>query len=95
MSPIVLFQFSIMFPELNTVMSISSVLLLAMSGKDEAQTFPLSSTKDTKPSSSKPQAQESGHKVKYFNPHPSHVVSGLCSFRYFINRVPNRIPGKL
>ena len=88
MSPIILFQFEIMFPELNTVMSISSVLLLAMSGKDEAQTFPLSSTKDSRTSSKQTQeANQISHKVRYFNPHPSQIVSGMCSFKYFINKV--------
>ena len=86
-------QFGIMFPELNTVMSISSLLLFAMSSKDEAQTFPIARNIR----SSKPPQENSqpSHNVKYFNPHPSQIVSGMCSFKYFINKVPNRIPGMI
>ena len=31
--------------------------------------------------------------VKYFNPQPSMVASGLCSYKFIINTAVNRIPG--
>ena len=31
--------------------------------------------------------------VKYFNPQPSLVASGLCSYKFIINTAVNRIPG--
>ena len=83
-----------MFPELNTVFSVSSVLMLAILNKDEAHsingTTALEQINKTQESQNHAPVQKD---VKYFNPHPDIVASGLCSYKYFINKVENRIPG--
>ena len=80
-----------MFPELNTVFSVSSVLMLAILNKDEAHS--INGTLDHFDKQAESHNVAVQKDVKYFNPHPDIVASGLCSYKYFINKVENRIPG--
>ena len=75
-----------MFPELNTVISMSSVIMFAILNKSQVHTVSEARTLQS-------QSIFPKH-VKYFNPHPSIVASGLCSYKYIVNTVPNRIPGE-
>ena len=75
-----------MFPELNTVISMSSVIMFAILNKSQVHTVSKATTLQS-------QSIFPKH-VKYFNPHPSIVASGLCSYKYIVNTVPNRIPGE-
>ena len=81
-----------MIPELNTVISVSSVLMLALSNNNSKAE--LRAGKHSQPQKSQGSLGSSEH-IKYFNPHPSMVASGLCSYKYITNTVPNRIPGKI
>ena len=78
-----------MIPELNTVISVSSVLMLALTNNNSKAE--LREGKHSEPRA--PRSLGSSEHIKYFNPHPSMVASGLCSYKYITNRVPNRIPG--
>ena len=80
-----------MIPELNTVISVSSVLMLALTNNNSKAE--LRASKHSQPRSPGPLGN-SEH-IKYFNPDPSIVTSGLCSYKYITNRVPNRIPGMI
>ena len=84
-----------MIPELNTVISVSSVLMLALSNNNSKAE--LRAGKHSQPQSSQGSQRSLGSSehIKYFNPHPSMVASGLCSYKYITNTVPNRIPGKI
>ena len=79
-----------MIPELNTVISVSSVLMLALTNnKAELRT-----SKHSEPGAPRSLGSRGGSEhIKYFNPHPSMVASGLCSYKYITTKVPNRIPG--
>ena len=80
-----------MIPELNTVISVSSVLMLALTNNNSKAE--LRASKHSQPRS--PGALGNSEHIKYFNPDPSIVTSGLCSYKYITNRVPNRIPGMI
>ena len=83
-----------MIPELNTVISVSSVLMLALTNNNSK--VELRASKHSQPSAQgSPGRLGSSEHIKYFNPHPSIVASGLCSYKYITNRVPNRIPGTI
>ena len=83
-----------MIPELNTVISVSSVLMLALGNNNTKAEH--RAGKHSQPGAQRSQGSlgRSEH-IKYFNPHPSMVASGLCSYKYITNTVPNRIPGKI
>ena len=85
------FHLLTMFPELNTVFSVSSVLMYAVLNKDNVHSIQQDTVRREE---LKPQEPSLKSDVKYFNPHPNIVASGLCSYKYFINKVENRIPGK-
>ena len=80
-----------MIPELNTVISVSSVLMLALTNNNS--NAEVREGKQSEPRA--PRSLGSSEHIKYFNPHPSMVASGLCSYKYITNRVPNRIPGMI
>ena len=80
-----------MIPELNTVISVSSVLMLALTNNNSKAE--LRERKHSDPGA--PRSLGSSDHIKYFNPHPNMVASGLCSYKYITNRVPNRIPGMI
>ena len=80
-----------MIPELNTVISVSSVLMLALTNNNSKAE--LREANQSEPRA--PRSVGSSEHIKYFNPHPSMVASGLCSYKYITNRVPNRIPGMI
>ena len=80
-----------MIPELNTVISVSSVLMLALTNNNS--NAELREGKQSEPRA--PRSLGSSEHIKYFSPHPSMVASGLCSYKYITNRVPNRIPGMI
>ena len=86
------FHLLTMFPELNTVFSVSSVLMYAVLNKDNVHSIHQDTVRREE---LKPQEPSLKSDVKYFNPHPNIVASGLCSYKYFINKVENRIPGKV
>ena len=84
-----------MIPELNTVISVSSVLMLAFTNNNNNKASSVPEVRGSR--NSEPDAGRcvgGSEYVKYFNPHPSIVASGLCSYKYFTNKVPNRIPGE-
>ena len=87
-----------MIPELNTVISVSSVLMLALSNnnsKAELRAGKHSQPQSSQGSQGSQRSLGSSEHIKYFNPHPSMVASGLCSYKYITNTVPNRIPGNI
>ena len=80
-----------MIPELNTVISVSSVLMLALTNNNSKAELRASKHSQTR----SPGPLGNSEHIKYFNPDPSIVTSGLCSYKYITNRVPNRIPGMI
>ena len=84
----------IMFPELNTTLSISSVLMFAILGKEKVTTKSDKVKEFNRTlSTSSDEAETVQSEVKYFNPQPSMVASGLCSYKFIVNRAVHRIPG--
>ena len=75
-----------MYLELDTVLSMSALLLL-LKGKTPDKSD--QKVKRTINSKTYPP-----NKIHYFVPHPPVIVVSPCKFRYKINAAHNRIPGK-
>ena len=72
-----------MYSELDTVFSLSSLLVMALHGTATEDVHDVTVRKETV------------EKVKYFNPHSNSIASGLCSYKFVTNKIVNRIPGIL
>ena len=74
-----------MYNELNTVFSLSSLIMLALSGGQ-------GQTKEAQQRTGQSRSVRENSRVKYFNPHSNSIASGLCSYKFKANKVVNRIP---
>ena len=74
-----------MYNELNTVLSLSSLVMVALYGGH-------GNTKTAQPQRRGQSARIMEDPVKYFNPHSNSIASGLCSYKFITSKVFNRIP---
>lgn len=72
-----------MYYELNTVFSLSSLVMVALYSGN---------TKVAQPERKAQSPKNSEDAVKYFNPHSNSIACGLCSYKFTRNKVSNRIP---